>query len=123
MSKAKDLRVTDYLEHILEAIQRIYQYTENMTNIMFFNNTLVQDAVIRNFENIGEACRNIQRQDPFFCEKHPYLPLDIAYEMRNALAHGYFDVDMEIVWDTIEQNLPNLKCQVQKILAETRYSQ
>jgi uncharacterized protein with HEPN domain len=50
--------------------------------------------VIRNFEIIGEASRNIERNCPEFAAAHPELPLIVAYEMRNALAHGYFRVDL-----------------------------
>ena len=72
----------------------------------------MQDAVIRNLEVIGEAYRNIERRYPDFAETHPELPLSFAYEMRNALAHGYFEVDLEIVWKTVEQDLPELEQRV-----------
>ncbi len=111
MSKNK-LRTLDYLNHILEAIDRIHKYTEDMIELTFLNSNLVQDAVIRNFEIIGEACRNIDRHYPEFSEIYPDLPLGIAYEMRNILTHGYFKVDLEIVWKTIENNLPLLEQQV-----------
>jgi uncharacterized protein with HEPN domain len=64
--------------------------------------------VVRNFEIIGEASRNIERHHPEFAAAHPELPLAIAYEMRNALAHGYFKVDLGIVWRTIQRDLPHL---------------
>jgi uncharacterized protein with HEPN domain len=54
----------------------------------FLSNAMVQDALIRNFEIIGEASRNIERVAPPFVENHPELPLAYAYEMRNVLAHG-----------------------------------
>jgi uncharacterized protein with HEPN domain len=66
----------------------------------------MQDAVIRNLEIIGEASRNIERKHPDFTAAHPELPLSFAYEMRNALAHGYFKVDLAIVWKTVETDLP-----------------
>lgn len=75
----------------------------------------MQDAVLRNFEVIGEASRNIERDCPDFAAAHPDLPLSFAYEMRNALAHGYFKVDFGIVWKTIENDLPDLRQQVQAL--------
>jgi uncharacterized protein with HEPN domain len=69
---------------------------------------IVQDTVVRNFEIIGEASRNIEHHHPEFAAAHPELPLAVAYEMRNALAHGYFMVDLGIVWRTIQRNLPHL---------------
>jgi uncharacterized protein with HEPN domain len=73
---------------------------------------IVQDAVIRNFEVIGEASRNIQRAHPAFAAEHPELPLAVANDMRNALAHGYFKVDLDIVWETIHSELPPLHARV-----------
>lgn len=65
-------RITDYLEHILEAIDRINRYTAEMTKNDFLCNLLVQDAVIRNFEIIGEASHNIEIHHPEFASAHPY---------------------------------------------------
>lgn len=118
MSDKGSLRIPDYLRHILEAVSRINGYVEELDEVGFLKNTLVQDAVIRNFEVIGEACQNINRFDPDFSHKHPGIPLSIAYEMRNTLAHGYFKVDLEIVWRTIENNLPVLQKQVQVALQQ-----
>lgn len=107
--------MTDYLTHILEAIERIDCYTENLDEVAFLNNRLVQDAVIRNFEIIGEASNNIEKHYPEFAHAHPELPLSSAYQMRNAIAHGYFKVDFEIVWKTIHRELPSLYAQVQGV--------
>lgn len=60
MSKADKLRIPDYLGHIHEAIQRIHRYVEDMDEVRFLEDPKTQDAVIRNFEIIGEACRNIE---------------------------------------------------------------
>lgn len=102
-------RLGDYLSHTLEAIERIQRYTAGLGRSEYLRNELVQDAVIRNLEVIGEACRNIQRDHPDFASQHPELPLSVAYEMRNALAHGYFQIDQAIVWTTVQRDLPNLK--------------
>ena len=77
---------------------------------------LVQDAVIRNLEIIGEASNNIQQHCPDFAAAHPELPLSSAYQMRNAIAHGYFKVDFEIVWKTIQRDLPNLRQRVLDVM-------
>jgi uncharacterized protein with HEPN domain len=73
---------------------------------------MIQDAVIRNFEIIGEASKNIERVAPEFVAAHPELPLAFAYDMRNPLAHGYYKVDVTVVWKTIERDLPYLHKQV-----------
>lgn len=107
MSKLQQ-RLNDYLSHIKEAIERIEQYTEDTSEIDFLNSSLLQDAVIRNFEVLGEASHNIEVNFPSFVAAHPELPLADAYQMRNALSHGYFKVDLELVWRTIHSDLPEL---------------
>lgn len=121
MSKAAP-RLPDYLGHILQAIERIQRYTSGMSEADFARSEVIQDAVIRNFEVIGEASRNIARDCPDFAAAHPELPLSFAYEMRNALAHGYFTVDLGIVWKTIGSDLPTLQQQVQRLAAELKKS-
>ena len=70
----KALRVPDYLGHILKAIERIERYTANMDEATFLNSELVQDAVIRNIEIIGEASNNILRAAPEFAFQHNDVP-------------------------------------------------
>ncbi len=76
-----DDRAPVYLRHIEQAIYRIFQYTEDVDEVGFLNDSLIQDAVIRNFEIVGEASRNIERRDPDFVAAHPELPLPDAYDM------------------------------------------
>ena len=108
-------RLADYLGHIVEAIERIERYTCDLDEAAFLHSEIVQDAVIRNFEIIGEASRNIERHHPDFAAAHPELPLAVAYEMRNALAHGYFKVDLNIIWRTINRDLPHLLQRVRSL--------
>ena len=115
---AHSLRLRDYLGHILEAISRINEYLEDMDEVGFLANKLVQDAVIRNFEIIGEASRNVERVAPDFVSAHPELPLSFAYDMRNILAHGYYKVDLGVVWRTVERDLPYLHAQVSLAVTE-----
>lgn len=110
-----ETRLPDYLEHIDQAVRRISTYISGVPKEGFLENQLLQDAVLRNLEIIGEASRNIIRSHPEFVENNAGLPLKSAYEMRNALAHGYFEVDLEIVWQTIIGDLPNLANQIVEI--------
>lgn len=109
-------RLEDYLEHILTAIERIFDYLEDVDELKFLNNTLVQDAVIRNLEIIGEASNKIKLGYPDVQEEYPHIPFSFAYQMRNAVAHGYFKVDYEIVWRTIHTNLPEFYKQIKMVL-------
>ena len=70
MSKKHILRIPDYLGHIVEAIERIHRYVEDMDEVSFLDDEKTQDAVIRNFEIIGEASRNIERYHPAYAESH-----------------------------------------------------
>jgi uncharacterized protein with HEPN domain len=69
--KRRTLRLPDYLGHILHAIERIERYTAGLAFDGFVERDVVQDAVIRNLEIIGEACRNIERRFPGFAARHP----------------------------------------------------
>lgn len=115
----KALRVPDYLGHILKAIERIDRYTADMDEVAFLNSELVQDAVIRNIEIIGEAANNIQRVAPEFAVRHDDIPWLVMYTMRNRVSHGYDKVDLEIVWKTVQSDLPRLYQQVQALVANT----
>lgn len=118
MSRRDTQRLADYLGHILQAIERINRYTEDMGEVAFLEDEMAQDAVIRNFEIIGEASHNIEVYFPVFAQAHPELPLAFAYQMRNAVAHGYFKVDLEIVWKTVQNDLFGLYTQVQQALED-----
>lgn len=117
MSKDQ-LRVPDYLEHIHAAIGRIQRYTDGMTESAFLESEQVQDAVLRNIEIIGEAARNVVRSDPDFVSQHSEIPWEEVYLMRNRICHGYFSVDLEIVWHTVQRYIPELEQQIQKLKLE-----
>jgi uncharacterized protein with HEPN domain len=112
-------RVEDYLEHIAQAIQRATEYIEFLGNVNAFRQSQRdQDAVIRNIEIIGEAARQIQQHAPEFVTAHQMLPWIEMRGMRNKMIHNYFDVDIDVVWGTVKQDLPALKKQIEHILNE-----
>lgn len=116
MSRSDPLRIADYLEHIAQAIDRISEYTAGMDLQAYAADAKTQDAVIRNFEVIGEACNNVAKHHAAFAASHPDVPWSFAYEMRNALSHGYFKIDHGIVWRTIQGDLPRLGGSVRALL-------
>lgn len=118
MSRKDSLRIADFLQHILEAIDNIAVYTAGMDEPAFKADPKTRDAVIRNFEIIGEACNNVAKLHPEFAAAHPSVPWGFAYEMRNSLSHGYFAIDLDIVWRTGRDNLPPLRALIEKILHE-----
>jgi uncharacterized protein with HEPN domain len=106
------------VEHILAAAERIRLYTARLSEDEFRASSMTQDAVIRNLEVIGEACRNILRHHPDFAAAHPDIPWRSPYEMRNALAHAYFAVDLATTWQTIQTDLPAFAALVSALLPE-----
>ena len=123
MKRAHLLRIADYLQHILDAIDNIQTYTASMDAAAFKADRKTQDAVIRNLEIIGEACNNISKKHSAFAVANSSVPWGFAYEMRNALSHGYFSVDLDIVWQTTVQNLPGLQSQISILLTAKKLNQ
>lgn len=101
-----------YLRHILECIENIELYCPNGKKD-FFSSKLIQDAVIRNLEVIGEATKNISQT---LRQQHPILPWREMAGLRDVLIHNYFGIDNEIVWNVVEKEIPTLKDQIKKIL-------
>ncbi|MDO8471571.1 MAG: DUF86 domain-containing protein [bacterium] len=110
----KDNRI--YLQDILDAVVKVEQYTKKFTQKKFATDELVQDAVIRNLELIGEAVGHLTSG---FTKKHPDFPSHEAIAMRNFLIHQYDEIDVDILWETIQKDLPALKEQVRAIMAVT----
>lgn len=102
------------IEDILEAIERIRQYTANFDEDAFAANSLVTDAVIRNFIIIGEAANHVPET---IRSRYPDVPWVTMRGMRNLNVHEYFADDPAILWSTIQDDLPPLVPQLQTILA------
>ena len=107
-----DKRPEIFLQHIWESIEWIQKDIDGLTEDQFMENTPIQDAVIRRFEVIGEAVRNLPEE---YKEKHPEIEWNKAMAMRNILAHGYFSVDLKVVWDTAKSALSEFKKQIESI--------
>ncbi len=116
MNPVQRLRLTDYLGHMLEAIERCHEYIADMDEAAFLSDRKTQDAVIRTFEVMGEASNNIRKHFPEFVATHPGIPFGQAVGMRNVLSHGYFLVDLTAVWKTIHADLPPLRDAVKTLL-------
>jgi len=108
----KDDRV--YLTHIRDAITQIESYTTGGEEV-FFRERIVQDAVIRNLEIIGEAARHLSED---VRARYPEIPWMRVAGLRDVLIHEYFGVQPERVWRVVEHRLPELKRLVETLLAE-----
>lgn len=99
----KDPRV--YLAHILECAEKIERYIERGREA-FFADTMIQDAVVRNFEVIGEAAKRIPEQ---YRGEHPRIPWKLMAGFRDVLIHAYEGVDLKRVWMIANTDLPEVK--------------
>lgn len=95
-----------YVDHIILSIKHILSYTKDVSKEEFAKNTLIQDAVIRNFEIIGEATKKVSSD---FKQVNYEIPWKEMAGMRARLIHDYIGVDIQVIWDTIEQDLPVLQ--------------
>lgn len=97
---------SDYIEDIIDAIQNIENFTEGMTFDVFQGDTKTAFAVIRALEIIGEAVKNISES---IKNNYPDIPWKEMAGMRDKLIHEYFGIKYQIIWDTIKEEIPNLK--------------
>jgi uncharacterized protein with HEPN domain len=102
-----------YLQHILECIEKIETFSKDISSYEFNQNILLQDAIIRNIEIIGEATKRVSAA---FKEVHPEIPWKQMAGMRDKLVHDYLDIEPEIIWITINADIPLLKELISKLL-------
>jgi uncharacterized protein with HEPN domain len=102
-----------YLGHILEAIEKIERYIGSADYDGFTSNEIIADAVVRQLEIIGEACTKLSEK---FRLKAFEIPFRDIIDMRNMLIHNNAGVNLHIVWETCQKNLPELKLFIEKYL-------
>ncbi len=102
-----------FLKHILDAINLIEDYLKDKEFQEFRNNHMLQDAVIREIEIIGEAAKKLSVD---FKNKYSDIPWRQIAGMKDKLIHGYFGVDLDAVWDTATIDVPSLKERLEEIL-------
>jgi uncharacterized protein with HEPN domain len=103
------------IEHIIEAIGKIQQYATGLSEDSFAGQSMAVDAVIRNFQVIGEAARHVPDEER---ARYPEIPWSLMQGMRHILVHDYYAVKLDILWRTIQESLPPLLEPLQKILKD-----
>ena len=111
------LRARDYLGHMLDAVGQIQTYTRGKSASDFLSDRLLQDGVVRNVEVLGEASRNLLSAVPDATTKYPGIPFAAIYAMRNQVSHGYFVIDLDVVWKVIERDIPDLWKELEAAIA------
>lgn len=102
-----------FLNHILESIELIEKYIQNKTENDFLKSNQLQDAVTRRLEIIGEAIKNIPKK---LKEDNPTIPWKEITGMRDILIHQYFGIDLELTWEVVKRDIPDLKKKIEKII-------
>jgi uncharacterized protein with HEPN domain len=102
-----------YIQDIWESILAIEEYTRNLTEDEFYSKRQAQDAVVRRMEIIGEAAKNV---DDEFRGKYPEIPWRKVAGTRDIVAHEYFGVRLDRIWDIVKDDLPDLKRKIHLIM-------
>ncbi|MBA3592470.1 MAG: DUF86 domain-containing protein [Pseudomonadota bacterium] len=108
-------RVPDYLDHMLESAHQACAYVEGMLKEVFLEDKRTQQAVILNLILIGEEATKLLKDHEGFADQHPQVPWRSMKGMRNRIAHGYFEINLETVWETTQTALPSLIAQLPAI--------
>ena len=101
-------RLPDLLDHMQDAAQQACSYVAGLSKDAFLADRRTQQAVILNLVIIGEAATKALLNHAAFLEQHPDVPWRNMKGMRNRIAHGYFDINLDVVWDTVQTALPEL---------------
>lgn len=101
-------RLSDYLDHIQQAATDAYSFVEGMDKADFLTDKRTQQAVIMSFIIIGEAATKVMDGYAVFTQTHVDVPWRSMRNMRNRMAHGYFDINLDVVWETVQEWLPAL---------------
>ncbi len=104
----------EYLRDMLEAIGRIKQHTKSGRQA-FAHDELIQIWVVHHLQIVGEAARRLSSA---LTERHPEVPWSRIVGMRHILVHDYFAIDVDVVWQVVEQDVPGLQLKIEAILAE-----
>jgi uncharacterized protein with HEPN domain len=112
-------RLADYLGHMLNAAREIEAFVEGQSREAFLADRRTQQAVTMNLLILGEAAAKIMDSDPAFVRVHEGVPWRNMRGMRNRMAHGYFETDYELVWETITVEIPRLIVALSALSAET----
>ncbi len=106
-----------FIKDIIDAMESIEKFVEGMSFENLLNDDKTSSAVIRKFEIIGEAARNIP---DWITQKYPEVPWKRMIGMRNRLIHAYFGIDYKLVWNAIKIEIPRVKHRLQKILEDLK---
>jgi uncharacterized protein with HEPN domain len=106
-----------YLEDIVESARKIRRYTEGVTFAQFRSQDLIVDAVVRNLEIIGEAAKHLSAEAKTLT---PDVDWSKAEGFRDVIAHGYFGLDLHVIWDVVQTKIPLISQSAEQVLDQFR---
>ena len=101
-------RLPDYLDHMRQAALDACSFVDDLEKEDFLTDRRTQNAVVMSLVVIGEAATKVMDTYPAFVDRHPDVPWRSMRGMRNRIAHGYFEITLDVVWDTVKVALPEL---------------
>ena len=101
-------RLIDYLEHMQQATMDACDFVQGLAREDFQQDKRTQQAVIMSLIIVGDAATKVMDSHADFAQEHPQVPWRSMRGMRNRMAHGYFDIDLDMVWNTVQNALPEL---------------
>ncbi|HUD45035.1 MAG TPA: DUF86 domain-containing protein [Patescibacteria group bacterium] len=107
-----------YIHDMLESIEHIAEDTAGLTKDTFSQTRIIQQAVVRNIEIIGEASQHLPSE---FKDRYPTIPWRQISATRNKIIHEYFGIKLDVIWKTIQEDLPDLKQALDLILKENTF--
>lgn len=105
-------RLADYLDHMRQATADACSFVDGMDQGAFLQDKRTQQAVVMSLIVLGEAATKVMERHAAFAEAHSDIPWRSMRGMRNRIAHGYFDIDLDVVWQTVRTALPELRAQL-----------
>lgn len=102
-----------FLQDIFDFCEHVEQYADGIEQSEFLENRMLQDALVRKLELIGEAAKNVSEETR---KQNPNIPWREIMRMRDKVVHHYFRVDLEIVWQTVKKDVPKLKSEIELML-------
>lgn len=104
------------LQHILDGCNNILEFTNGIEYSEYILNKMLQFAVIKNFEIIGEAAYHLTKE---FRDQNTLIPWDIITKFRHVLVHDYYAIDLDTVWRTVQSKIPELKTNIETIISQS----
>lgn len=115
-----NFRLVEYIEHIAQYAQEILDFSKGVSESIFKRERMIQQAICMNVITIGEIAASIQRKYPDFVDTNHTLPWREMAQTRHKMVHGYHEIDLGIIWDTVQNDIPLVVQAIPIVLEEAK---